>query len=67
VLNSPGEVDLMLEQWSYRLSQGAGALALAALALLCVALLMGFIWRLHVLHRCMDGSRIRHSSNASSR
>jgi len=34
----------MLEQWAYRLSQGAGSVALAALALLsCAALLMGII------------------------
>jgi hypothetical protein len=34
----------MLEQWAYRLSQGAGSIALATMALLsCAALLMGLI------------------------
>ena len=34
----------MLEQWTYRLSQGAGSIAVAILALLaCAALLMGLI------------------------
>jgi hypothetical protein len=34
----------MLEQWAYRMSQGAGSLAVAILVVLsCAALLMGLI------------------------